>query len=168
MLGVRRDCQQGLGGCAKKESVDCSGILQGQLGDLLRQCKHYVEVCVQRQQFLLPFREPFGASGSLALRTASIGTRVVHGDAMSAVELPHMAAEGGGSAVANIREGFSLLTGQHLAPLGQKIVFVDAENIGHFQPMFTHRSGERKWQPEQCRAGPGVPMDWWSNAPPCR
>jgi hypothetical protein len=62
---------------------------------------------------------------------------------MTAVELLHMAAQGRCSAVANIREGSSLLTGQHLAPLGQKIVFVYAENIGQFEPMFTHRSGER-------------------------
>jgi hypothetical protein len=62
---------------------------------------------------------------------------------MSAVELLHMAAQDRCSAVANIREGFSLLTGQHLAPMGQKIVFVNAENIGQFEPMFTHRSDER-------------------------
>ena len=35
MLGVRRDCHQGLGGCAKKDAVDCSRILQCQVGNLL-------------------------------------------------------------------------------------------------------------------------------------
>ena len=74
MLGVRRDCQQGFGGCAKKDAVDCSGILQCQVGDLLRQCKHHVEVRFHRQQFRFSSREPFGASGSLALRTTPIGT----------------------------------------------------------------------------------------------
>ena len=143
MLGVRRDCHQGLGGCAKKDAVDCSRILQCQVGNLLRQCKDDVEVRVHGQQFRFPFREPLSASGSLALRTAPIGTRVVHGDAMPAVVLLHMAAQDRCSAVANILEGFSLLARQHMVPLGQKIVFVYAENIGQFEPMFTHRSGER-------------------------
>ncbi len=168
MLGVRRDCHQGLGGCAKKDAVDCSRILQCQVGDLLRQCKHDVEVRVHGQQFRFPFREPLSASGSLALRTAPIGTRVVHGDAMPAVVLLHMAAQDRCSAVANILEGFSLLARQHLSPSRPKIVFVYAENIGQFEPMFTHRSAEMWWQPEQCRGGPGAPMDWWSSAPQYR
>src|ERR1035441_6388827 len=105
----RRDCQQGLGGCAKKDAVDCSGILQCQVGDLLRQRKHHVEIRVHGQQFRFPFREPLGASGSLVLRTTAIGARVVDRESMPAVELLHMAAQGRCSAVANIRERFSLL-----------------------------------------------------------
>ena len=60
---------------------------------------------------------------------------------MSAIVMLHMTAQGGGAAITNIREGFSLPRGEHVTPLSQKIVFVCAENIGHFEPMFVHRSG---------------------------
>ena len=69
--------------------------------------------------------------------------RIVYGDAMPAVVLLDMAAQGRCSAVANILEGFSLLTGESMPPPRQKIVFVDAEHIGHFWPMLTHHSGRK-------------------------
>ena len=99
--------------------------------------------------------------------------RLVHelymGDAMFAVALfslwpPRTAVRQS----RNILERFSLLARQHLSPSRPKIVFVYAENIGQFEPMFTHRSAEMWWQPELRRAGPGAPMDWWSSAPQYR
>src|SRR5579862_6694257 len=54
----------------------------------------------------------------------------------------HMAAERRGAAVANRREGFSLIGAEHMAPLCEELFFVRAEDIGHFEPMFSHRSGE--------------------------
>ena len=52
----------------------------------------------------------------------------------------HMAAEGGRPAVANRREGFSLPRAENMAPLREEVFFVRAEHIGHFEPMFSHRS----------------------------
>jgi len=52
-----------------------------------------------------------------------------------------MATQGGSAAITNIREGFPLPWGEHVTPASQKIVFVCAENIGHFRPMFVHGSG---------------------------
>ena len=60
---------------------------------------------------------------------------------MSAIVILHMATQGGGAAITNIREGFPLPWGEHVTPASQEIVFVCAENIGHFEPMLLHRSG---------------------------
>ena len=59
---------------------------------------------------------------------------------MSAIVILHMATQGCGAAITNIREGFPLPWGEYVTPTSQKIVFVCAENIGHFEPMFAHRS----------------------------
>ena len=52
-----------------------------------------------------------------------------------------MATQGRCAAITNIREGFPLPWGEHVTPASQEIVFVCAENIGHFEPMLVHRSG---------------------------
>ncbi len=36
---------------------------------------------------------------------------------------------------------FSLLSAEHVAPLREELFFVRAEDIGYFEPMFSHRSG---------------------------
>ena len=54
----------------------------------------------------------------------------------------HMAAKSGRTAVADRFEGFSLMSAEHVAPLGEELLFVGAEDIGHFEPMLSHRSGE--------------------------
>jgi hypothetical protein len=56
MLGVGGDLQQGLGGSAKEDPVDFSRILKGQVGDLLWQRKHHVEIGVYGQQFGFPWQ----------------------------------------------------------------------------------------------------------------
>ncbi len=53
----------------------------------------------------------------------------------------HMAAERGGAAVTDRCEGFSLIGAEHMAPLCEELLFVRAEDIGHFEPVFSHRSG---------------------------
>ena len=53
----------------------------------------------------------------------------------------HMAAESGRTAVADRFEGFSLMSAEHVAPLREELFFVGAEDIGHFEPMLSHRSG---------------------------
>ena len=54
----------------------------------------------------------------------------------------HMATEGSRAAVANRCEGLSLLGIEDLSPLREELSFVGAENIGHFEPMLTHRFRE--------------------------
>jgi hypothetical protein len=54
-----------------------------------------------------------------------------------------MAAERGGSAVADRLESLSLMSADYVAPLREELFFVFAEDIGHFEPMFCHRVGER-------------------------
>jgi hypothetical protein len=49
-----------------------------------------------------------------------------------------MAAERGGAAVADRCEGFSLIGAEHMAPSCEELFFVRAEDIGHFEPMFSH------------------------------
>ena len=134
MLGVRRTIvHQGLGGCAKGCGrllfAFCNARWAISCGSVNTTWKY---VSTQAAVKSFPFRRATAsASGSLALRTAPIGTRVVHGgrDARSRTAL-HMAAQDRCSAVANILEGFlCCLARQHLSPSRPKIVFVYAENI---------------------------------------
>ena len=53
----------------------------------------------------------------------------------------HMTAERGGAAVADGYKGFSLMSAEHLTPLCEELFFIPAEDIGHFEPMFSHRRG---------------------------
>jgi len=53
----------------------------------------------------------------------------------------HMAAESGRTAVANRLESFSLMRTEYVSPLCEELFFVRAEDIGHFEPKLSHRSG---------------------------
>ncbi len=53
----------------------------------------------------------------------------------------HVAAEGGRAAIANRPESFLLMRAEYTPPLGEEVLFVCAEDIGHFEPMFSHRRG---------------------------
>jgi hypothetical protein len=142
MFGIRCDRQQRLGHGMEEDAIDSSSVLKRQGGDLLRQRKHYVEVFLDRQQLGFSCGQPFGAGRRLTLWTTPVSTGVVRDSTMpTLIALLHMAAQSGGSACANILEGFSLLAGQYVPPPSQKVVSMCAEDIGHFQPMFTHRSG---------------------------
>jgi len=61
---------------------------------------------------------------------------------MPAIVLLHMSAQDRCSAIANILQSLCLLAREHVPPPRQKVGFVCAENIGHFEPVLTHRSGE--------------------------
>ena len=50
----------------------------------------------------------------------------------------HMAAERGRAAVADCVECLSLMGTDHMPPFSKELFFVDAEDIGHFEPMFFH------------------------------
>ena len=53
----------------------------------------------------------------------------------------HMAAESGRTAVADRFESLSLMRAEYVPPLREELFFVRAEDIGYFEPMFSHRSG---------------------------
>jgi len=57
------------------------------------------------------------------------------------LDILYMAAESGRTAVANRFEDFSLMRTEYLSPLREELFFLRAEDIGHFEPMFPHRSG---------------------------
>ena len=57
MFGVCGNREQGLGHRPEENAVDSPGILQCQAGDLLRQCKDYVEI-LYRQQLRLSLGQP--------------------------------------------------------------------------------------------------------------
>ena len=52
----------------------------------------------------------------------------------------HMAAESGRTAVADRFESFSLMGTKYVSPSREELFFVSAEDIGYFEPMFSHRS----------------------------
>jgi len=53
----------------------------------------------------------------------------------------HMAAESSRTAVADRFECLSLMRTEDVSPLREELFFVCAEDIGHFEPMLSHRSG---------------------------
>lgn len=53
----------------------------------------------------------------------------------------HMPAESGGAAVADRFKSLSLMRTENLSPLGEELFLVRAEDIGHFEPTLSHRSG---------------------------
>src|SRR5690242_14949362 len=59
---------------------------------------------------------------------------------MPAIVMLDMATQGRCAAITNIRKGFLLPRGEDVTPASQKIVFMCAENIGHFEPMIVHGS----------------------------
>ena len=52
-----------------------------------------------------------------------------------------MTAQGGSAADADVTESFPLLWGDGVSPLLQEFLSMFAKDIGHFEPMFSHRSG---------------------------
>ncbi len=54
------------------------------------------------------------------------------------VALVYMAAQSSRAAVANRLERLSLLRIDYMSPPREEVVFVGAEDIGHFGPMFIH------------------------------
>lgn len=57
------------------------------------------------------------------------------------LDILHMAAQRGRAAVADGVKGSSLMSAGYVAPLREEVCFVPAEDIGHFRPVFRHRSG---------------------------
>src|ERR1022692_4475488 len=72
VLGVPGDRQHRLGHGFEKNAVDSSGVLQRQVGDLLRQRKHHVEILLYGQQLGFPFGQPLGTGRALTLWTAPV------------------------------------------------------------------------------------------------
>src|ERR1019366_282742 len=107
--GIGGNGEQGFGSGLKQDGIDLSGVLKGQGTDLLGKSEHDVEIRTG-QELRLPFGEPLGAGGGLALGATAIATRVEYFDAMSTpVALIEMTAQHRGPAVANIPERFPLL-----------------------------------------------------------
>ena len=55
------------------------------------------------------------------------------------IALFEVSAQSGSTAGADVTESFPLLGGDHLPPPFQKIFSMFSEDIGHFEPMFSHR-----------------------------
>jgi hypothetical protein len=72
-----------------------------------------------------------------------VAAGVIGDDTMSArialLDILHMATQSGGTAVADCCEGFSLMRTKYVSPSCEELLFVSAEDIGYFEPMFSHR-----------------------------
>lgn len=55
-------------------------------------------------------------------------------------DILRVSTERGGTAVADRLKGLALMSAGHVTPLREELFFVGAEDIGHFEPMFSHRS----------------------------
>ena len=162
MPGVGGDGEESFRSSLKQDGIDLSWILKCQATDLLWKCEGDVEVR-NGQQLRLPVGEPLGASGSLALGTVAITTRVEYLDAMSApVALIEMTTQDRGPAVANVSKRFPLLARQHGVPASQEIALMSAEDIGQFQPMRLHSSGGIRRSDSSDSSGLVVPRTFTS------
>jgi hypothetical protein len=54
------------------------------------------------------------------------------------LDILHMPAQSGCTAVADRCESFPLMRAEHMAPASKELLFVGAEHIGHFEPMLSH------------------------------
>lgn len=104
--GVSSDGEQSFGSGLKQNGVNPSRVLKRQAADLLRQSEHDVEVR-NGQELRLPFGEPLGARGGLALGATAIAARVEYFDAMSTpVALIEMSAQDRCPAIRMSRSAF--------------------------------------------------------------
>src|SRR6266446_7437352 len=104
MFGVGGNPQQGLGGGTEQDGVDGLRVMKRQAGDFLWQSKHDMEIG-DGQKLCLSGGKPLCAGGRLTLGTVAVATRVIRDDAMPApIALLDVAAQGGGSAIANRSE----------------------------------------------------------------
>jgi hypothetical protein len=130
--GIGGNGEQSFGSGLKQDGIDLSRVLKRQATDLLGKSEHDVEIG-DRQKLRLPFGEPLGAGGGLALGATAIATRVEYFDAMSTpVALIEVTTQDCGPAVANVSERLPLLVRQHEVPASQEIVLMGAEDIGQF------------------------------------
>ncbi len=53
----------------------------------------------------------------------------------------HVTAQGGCAAIANGFESLPLMRADYMPPSGEEVLFVRAEDIGHFEPMLSHPRG---------------------------
>jgi hypothetical protein len=143
-LGIGRDGEQRFRCSTKQDAINLAGILECEPTDLFRQRKYDVEIR-DRQQFSFPFGQPLGARQGLAFWAMPVAAGVIRDDAVPArialLHVFHMAAESGRTAVADRFESFSLSRTEYLSPLSEELFFVRAEDIGHFEPMLSHRCG---------------------------
>ena len=54
------------------------------------------------------------------------------------LDILHMPAQSGCAAVADSRKGFPLMRAEDVTPSSEELLFVSAEDIGHFKPMLSH------------------------------
>ena len=78
------------------------------------------------------------------------------------IALLDASAERSSPAVANVAEGFSLLTRQDRVPARQELALVSADDIGHLGPMGFHRSGSRS------RESSGLGVERTATSATCR
>ena len=158
VLWVSRDPQHGLGGRLEQQVVDDGLVLEGDVGDLGRQCEDDVEVS-DRQQVGLALGEPGAGGGALTLGAVPVAAAVV-GDALVAAVRAglDMAAEGGGAAVLDRRHDLELLQAQvprlsgAVGGTGSPQDVGDLERDGH-RLSWSARSLVCSPGPRACRAG---------------
>src|SRR5262249_1795409 len=92
-----------------------------------------------------PFGQPFSARRGVTFWAMPVAARVIRDAPMPAgialFYILHMAAERSSAAVADRLESPLLMSTEYVAPLREELLFVCTEEIGYFEPMFSHRSG---------------------------
>jgi hypothetical protein len=106
------DCQHRLGRRVEQQIIDDGFVLEGDVGDRVRQTEDDVEV-TDRQQVGLALRQPGARSGTLAFGAVPVAATVV-GDALMAAVLAglDMTAQSGRAALLDRRHDLELMKAQ--------------------------------------------------------
>ena len=141
MLGVGRNGLQRLGGGPEENALDGPFVLQGDVGDLLRDRNDNVKILGLKKLGLSVF-DPLRACQGLAFWTVTIRTRV-EPDPLVATAVTHfeMTAQSGGAAHFKRGHDAPLCSRYPCAELLTISFAVAAENIRHFQLRTIHRTG---------------------------
>ena len=93
-----------------------------------------------RQDLAGAVSKPAVARPAVAGGAVAVAAGAVLDELMGAViALPHVSAEGGGPACADVAECLELLAREYVAPAVEELLSVSAEDIGDFESRFTHR-----------------------------
>ena len=131
VLGIGRDFLQGGSSAGEQEMVKRTRIVLGQEVELVGDGEDEVKV-VGREEFAFPGGQPAFARLCLALRAASVATRVIRDGLVSTSWTSiEMTTGRSGTAVPDSSEGFELLEIQARSIALEEALALHAEDVGH-------------------------------------
>jgi hypothetical protein len=145
MLGIRRNGSQRLGRNTKEDAEDQLFVLEGEGGNLLRHCKHDMEIA-DGQELSLAFFDPLRAGQRLTLWTVPVPAAIEAITLMATlITLLEVAAQRRRATHLDCSHDAPLRRGHRRAILLMIGCAVAAEDIRHFQLRAIHEPAAQKY-----------------------